>query len=68
MDGSIWAETILYDQGIPLRRSGHPTCLYSGKKCWDPTWGHKTKGIGSNGAFWSPWPLKKGPTSGQSVW
>jgi len=21
------------------------------KKCWDPTWGHKTKGIGSNGAF-----------------
>ena len=38
------------------------------KKCWDPTWGHKTKGIGSNGAFWGPWPLKKGPTSGQSVW
>ena len=31
LDGSIWAETVLYDQGIPLRRSGHPTCLYSEK-------------------------------------
>ena len=33
LDGSIWAETMhmLYDQGISLRRSGYPTCLYSGK-------------------------------------
>ena len=29
-DGSIWTETVVYDQGIPLRRSGHSTCLYSG--------------------------------------
>ena len=31
LDGSIWTETILYDQGISLRRSGYPTCLYSEK-------------------------------------
>ena len=28
LDGSIWTETMLYDQGISLRRSGYPTCLY----------------------------------------
>ena len=33
LDGSIWTETMLYDQGISLRRSGYPTCLYSEKKC-----------------------------------
>ena len=27
LDGSIWTETMLYDQGILLRRSGYPTCL-----------------------------------------
>merc|ERR1712016_171108 len=32
LDGSIWTETMLYDQGISLRRSGYPTCLYSEKK------------------------------------
>ena len=31
LDGSIWTETMLYDQGILLRRSGYPTCLYSEK-------------------------------------
>ena len=31
LDGSIWTETMLYDQGISLRRSGYPTCLHSGK-------------------------------------
>ena len=31
LDGSIWTETMLYDQGISLRRSGYPTCLYSVK-------------------------------------
>ena len=31
LDGSIWTETMLYDQGISLRRSGYPTCLYSEK-------------------------------------
>ena len=29
--GSKWTETMLYDQGISLRRSGYPTCLYSEK-------------------------------------
>ena len=28
---AIWTETMLYDQGISLRRSGYPTCLYSEK-------------------------------------
>ena len=32
LDGSIWTETMLYDQGISLRRSGYPTCLYSEMK------------------------------------
>ena len=31
LDGSIWTETMLYDQGISLRPSGYPTCLYSEK-------------------------------------
>ena len=26
LDGYIWTETMLYDQGISLRRSGYPTC------------------------------------------
>ncbi len=32
LDGSIWTETMLYDQGISLRRSGYPTYLISEKK------------------------------------
>ena len=28
LDGSIWTETMLYDQGISLRRSGYPTYQY----------------------------------------
>ena len=31
LDGSIWTKTMLYDQGISLRRSEYPTCLYSEK-------------------------------------
>ena len=31
LDGSIWTDTMLYDQSISLRRSGYPTCLYSEK-------------------------------------
>ena len=26
--GSKWTEVVLYEQGIPLGRSGQPTCLY----------------------------------------
>ena len=29
LGGSKWAEMVLYEQGVPFRRSGHPTCLYS---------------------------------------
>ena len=28
LGGSKWAEIVPYEQGVPLRRSGHPTCLY----------------------------------------
>ena len=36
LDGSIWTETMLYDQGIPLRRSGQPTCPYSDENFMGP--------------------------------
>ena len=39
LDGSIWTETMLYDQGISLRRSGYPTCLYSEKNWPQAPWG-----------------------------
>ena len=32
LGGSIWAITVLDEQGIPLRCSGHPTSLCSEKK------------------------------------
>ena len=41
-----------------------PLAYIREKNTGTPHWA--TKGIGSNGAFWGPWPLKKGPTSGQS--
>jgi len=27
LGGSKWTEIVLYEQGVPLGRSGHPTCL-----------------------------------------
>ena len=32
LGGSIFAITVLNEQGIPLRRSGHPTSLYLKQK------------------------------------
>ena len=29
LGGSKWTVIVLYELGVPLRRSGHPTCLYS---------------------------------------
>ena len=29
LGGSKWTVVMLYELGVPLRRSGHPTCLYS---------------------------------------
>ena len=29
LGGSKWTEVVLYEQGVTLGRSGHPTCLYS---------------------------------------
>ena len=43
LDGSIWTETMLYDQGISLRRSGYPTCLYSEKNWPQAPWGPKKR-------------------------
>ena len=35
LGGSKWTEIMLYEQGVPLRRSGHLTCLYSARnKIW----------------------------------
>ena len=39
LGGSKWAEIVLYEQGVPLRRSGHPTCLYSYQNKIRPTMG-----------------------------
>ena len=66
-DGSIWTDTVVYDQGKPLRRSGHPTCLYSGKNSGTPHGATKLKGLDQMGPF-VPLAAKKGPTSGQGVW
>merc|ERR1712208_245948 len=54
LDGSIWTKTMLYDQGISLRRSGYPTCLYSEKIDLRPP-GPQAPGA----VFWPPagfWP------------
>ena len=45
-----------------------PLAYIQEKNAGTPHGAIKTKGIGSNEAFWGPWPLKKGPASGQSVW
>ena len=35
LGGSKWAVIVLYEQGVPLQRSGHLTCLYSEQnKIW----------------------------------
>ena len=39
LGGSKWAEIVPYEQGVPLRRSGHPTCLYSYQNKIQPTMG-----------------------------
>merc|ERR1712020_829744 len=39
---SIWnhpAEVVLYEQGVPLGHSGHPTCLYSAQNKIRPKMG-----------------------------
>ena len=35
LGGYKWAVTVPYEQGIPLRRSGNPTCLYSYQNKFD---------------------------------
>ena len=51
LDGSIWTETMLYDQGISLRRSGYPTCLYLEKNWPQAPWGPKKGQKGPFGAL-----------------
>ena len=52
----MWAATMLYDQGITLRRSGHPTCPYFGPFLAQmaqngPKWPKMTQN-GPNGLKW----------------
>ncbi len=63
LDGSIWTETMLYDQGISLRRSGYPTCLYLEKKLTPGPLGPKKGAYGrSVGRF-----LATGPDFGPKI-
>ena len=63
LDGSIWTETMLYDQGISLRRSGYLTCLYSEKKFTPGPLGPKKGPYGrSAGRF-----LATGPDFGPKI-
>ena len=39
LGGSKWTEVMLYEQGVPLGRSGHPTCLYSAQNEIQPKMG-----------------------------
>ena len=57
LDCSIWTETMLYDQGISLRRSGYPTCLYSEKN-----WPQAPRPPGPWGRF-----LATGPDFGPKI-
>ena len=48
---------VLLDQGIPLRRSGHPTCPYSDQNFMGPQKGL----LGQNEPFWGPRSISRGP-------
>ena len=50
LDGSIWSATVIFEQGIQLRRSGHPTCLYSDNFFGPKIWVIKSEGLGQIGA------------------
>ena len=39
LGGSKWTVVMLYELGVPLRRSGHPTCLYSNQNKIRPKMG-----------------------------
>ena len=45
LGGSIWAITVLDEQGIPLRWSGHSTSLYFKQKQFPQKWGRENLGI-----------------------
>ena len=53
LGGSIWAITVLGEQGIPLRCSGHPTSLYFERKMSHSKWGHENLGSGPKSPFWA---------------
>ena len=66
---SKWAEIVPYEQGVSLRHSGHPTCLYSEEKRFWPTMAPLA--VMGNGK----WAMGNGPLAatkalipGQSVW
>ena len=39
LGNSKWTQIVLYEQGVPLRRSGHPTCLHSNQNQIRPKMG-----------------------------
>ena len=66
LGGSKWTEVVLYEQGVPLGRSGHPTCLYSNQNLNRPTMGPQN---------WRNWgqiallgPLRLKCRSNTSMW
>ena len=65
LGGSIWTITVLDEQSIPLRCSGHPTSLYFEKKFPHKIGPWKLR---ANGHFGPNGALLGGPIPGQSVW
>ena len=66
LGGSIWTITVLDEQSIPLRCSGHPTSLYFEKKFPHKIgpWKFRANGhFGPNGALLGP----RGPRKGRDA-
>ena len=61
LGGSKWTEVVQYEQGVPLGRSGHPTCLYSVQNKIRPKMGPQIlRNWGRIAQMW-PLQLKWGP-------
>ena len=61
LGGSIWTITVLDEQSIPLRFSGHPTSLYFEKKIPTQNWPVEFKGQRTFRAKWGPFRAPGGP-------
>ena len=71
LGGSIWTITVLDEQSIPLRFSGHPTSLYFEKKI-PKKLARGNLGLtdisGQMGPYLGPRGPRRGPIPSQSVW